>query len=128
MKVLILDDQESVRSALRCALEQEQNMQVVGEIGDRRSLVKSLETTRPHLLIIDWDLLNGDTDAFLERLRERFPDLYILAMYSRYGIGRLSINNEISAIVSKSDSPTQLLTKLRAINKSIMELSDKALR
>jgi len=128
MKILIVDDQESVRSALRCALEQEQNMQVVGEIGDRRSLVRSLETTRPHLLIIDWELLNGDANEFLESLRERFPDLYILAMCSRCGTGQLATNNEIFAMVSKSDSPTQLLTKLRKINQSIMESSDEVLQ
>lgn len=128
MKIFIVDDQESVRSALRCALEQEQNMQVVGEMGDRSSLVKSLETTRPHLLIIDWELLNGDADAFLESLRELFPDLYILAMCSRCGIGQFTTDEETYDLVSKSESPGQLLKKLRAINQSIKESSDKVLQ
>lgn len=128
MKVFIVDDQESVRSALRCALEQEQSMQVVGELDDRRSLVKSLETTRPNLLIIDWELLNGDANTFLASVRERFPDLYILAMCSRCGIDHLATNGETYTLVSKSDSPNQLLIKLRAINQSIMEASDSVLR
>lgn len=128
MKVFIVDDQETVHSALRYALEQEQNMQVVGETEDRKSLVKYLETTRPHLLIIDWELLNGDANAFLASVRERFPDLYILAMCSTCGIGQLATNDETYTMVSKSDSPSQLLIKLRAINQSIMESSDRVLR
>ena len=92
MKGFLVDDQESVRSALRCALEMEQNMQVVGEIDDRRSLGEFLEATRPNLLIIDWELLNGNAYEFIATVRERFPDLYILAMSSRCGIGELKIS------------------------------------
>jgi len=128
MKVFIVDDQENVRSALRFALEHEHNMRVVGEVEDIEYLLSALERTRPNLLIIDWELLNRDANAFLESLRERFPDLYILAMCSRCGIGQLATNDEIFSMVSKSDSPSQLLIKLRAINQSIMESSDRVLR
>ena len=128
MKVFLVDDQESVRSALRCALELEQNMQVVGEIDDRRSLVDLLEATRPHLLIIDWELLNGDANEFIAKVRERFPDLYILAMSSRIGIGQLAMKDDFCTLVSKSGSPDQLLIRLRAINQFIMHRSDRGLQ
>jgi DNA-binding NarL/FixJ family response regulator len=121
MKVLLVDDQESVRSALRCAIELEQNMQVVGELDDHRSLVEFLEVTRPHLLIIDWELLNGDANEFIGKVMERFPGLYIFAMSPRCGIGQLATNDDSYTIVCKSDSPSQLLNNLRAINQSIME-------
>jgi DNA-binding NarL/FixJ family response regulator len=128
MNVLIADDQENVRSALRFALGHEHNMRVVGEVDDIDNLVSALERTRPNLLIIDWELLNGDADAFLESLRELFPDLYILAMCSRCGIGQFTTDEETYDLVSKSESPGQLLTKLRAINQSIVESSDKILQ
>jgi DNA-binding NarL/FixJ family response regulator len=128
MKVLIADDQENVRSAFRFALEHEQNMRVVGEVEDIEYLVSALEKTRPNLLIIDWDLLDGDANALLASLRERFPDLYILAMCSRCGIGQLATNDEAFAMVSKSDSTSQLLIKLRTINQSLMESSDQVLQ
>ncbi|MCK5646993.1 MAG: response regulator, partial [Anaerolineales bacterium] len=85
MKIFIVDDQEIVRSALRFALEHEHNMRVVGEVDEIEYLVSALERTRPNLLIIDWELLNGDANTFLAGVRERFPDLYILAMCSRCG-------------------------------------------
>ncbi len=124
MRIFIVDDQEIVRSALRFALEHEQNMRVVGEVEDIEYLVSALERTRPNLLIIDWELLNGDANAFLASVRERFPDLYILAMCSRCGIDQLATNDETYAMVSKSDSTSQLLMKLRAINQTLMESSD----
>ncbi len=125
MKVLIADDQENVRSALRFALKHEQNMRVVGEVEDIEYLVSALERTRPNLLIIDWELLNGDANAFLASVRERFPDLYILAMCSRCGIGQSATNDETYAMVSKSESTSQLLIKIRAINQTILTSSDK---
>ena len=124
MKIFIVDDQEIVRSALRFALEHEHNMRVVGEVDEIEYLVSALERTRPNLLIIDWELLNGDANTFLAGVRERFPDLYILAMCSRCGIDQLATNDETYAMVSKSDSTNQLLMKLRAINQTLMESSD----
>ncbi len=128
MRIFIVDDQEIVRSALRFALEHEQNMRVVGEVEDIENLVSALERTRPNLLIIDWELLNGDANAFLASVRERFPDLYILAMCSRCGIDQLATNDETYAMVSKSDSTSQLLIKIRAINQILMESSDNVLQ
>lgn len=121
MKVLIADDQESVRSALRCALEQEGNICVVGEIDGSESLIAHLEATRPHLLIIDWQLFNGDANAALESLRKRNPNLYVLALCSRCGFSQTANGNETFTMVSKSDSPSQLLSKIHAIHKSVQE-------
>lgn len=118
MRVLIVDDQESVRSALKCVLDQEENIRVVGESGDSESLISHLEATRPHLLMIDWELFKSDSIA-LKDIRHRFPDLHILAMCSSCGMGELATNSEIYTMVSKSDSPRQVLTKIHSIFKSV---------
>jgi DNA-binding NarL/FixJ family response regulator len=121
MKVLIVDDQKSVRSALRCVLEQVENIRVVGESEDYESLISRLEATRPNLLMIDWELFNGDSIAYLTNIRDRFPDLYILAMCSSCGMGRVAKNNEPYTMISKSDSPSQLLMKIHSIHESFQE-------
>jgi DNA-binding NarL/FixJ family response regulator len=128
MKVLIVDDQESVRSALRCVLEQVENIQVVGESEDRESLISYLEATRPNLLMIDWEMFNGDAIAYLTNLRDRFPDLHILTMCSTCGMSHLTRNNETYTMISKSDSPRQLLKKVHAILMSVQESTGHDLR
>jgi DNA-binding NarL/FixJ family response regulator len=128
MKVFIVDDQENVRSAFRFALEHEHNMRVVGEVENIEYLEDALERAHPDLLIIDWELLDGDANEFLDSLRERFPDLYILALCSRCGTSQFTTDEETYELISKSESPDQLLTKLRTINRSIMESSDRDLR
>lgn len=121
MNVFIVDDQESVRSALRCVLEQLENIRVVGEGDDYESLISRLEATRPNLLMIDWELFDGNAIAHLTNIRDRFPNLYILAMCSSCGMGRVAKNNEIYTMISKSDSPSQLLMKIHSIHQSFQE-------
>lgn len=125
MKVLIMDDQASVRSALKCVLEQEEDIQVVGEIDDQRLLVRSVETTHPNLLIVDWELLNQDGDRLFRTIREHFSNLYILAMRSRPTGGKLGLSDKTFTMISKSDSPDKLFKKLRQINQSINESLDR---
>ena len=51
--VLVADDQPLMRTALRTCLEAEQDISVVGEVGDGASAVRLAERLRPDVVVMD---------------------------------------------------------------------------
>ena len=56
MRVLVADDDVHVRSALRLLLEQESDVQVVGESTAAEELVDEIERSHPGVVLLDWEL------------------------------------------------------------------------
>jgi len=52
-RILLADDQQVIRQALRCALERESDLQVVGETSDGLQIVPLVERLRPDVVITD---------------------------------------------------------------------------
>jgi YesN/AraC family two-component response regulator len=52
-RILLADDQQVVRQALRCLLERESDLQVVGETSDGLEIVPMVERLKPDILITD---------------------------------------------------------------------------
>ena len=81
MRILLVDDQSEIRSALRLLLEQEQGMTVVGEVAKAEDLLAQVEATRPDVALLDWELpglqtADPATDSAppqLSDLRARYP-------------------------------------------------------
>ena len=57
MRVLIADDQPSVRSALKLVLEQ-QGIDVAGDVSNSRELLAWFKANQADLLLLDWELPN----------------------------------------------------------------------
>ena len=56
MRVLLVDDQSEVRSALRLLLEQDQRVRIVGEADDVDDIFACVQETKPNLVLLDWEL------------------------------------------------------------------------
>src|SRR5438874_5680894 len=59
--ILIADCHEMTRAGLRCLLEQQSTLKVVGETDNGRSAVQLAQSLSPHLVIMDLSIpeLNG---------------------------------------------------------------------
>jgi len=80
IRVILAEDVQMVREALASLLELEDDIQVVGEVGNGEDLLPVAERTRPDIAILDVNMpgLDGLTGA--ERLRERLPGCRILML------------------------------------------------
>ena len=56
MRVLLVDSQQEVRSALRLLLEQDNRVHIVGEAEDVNDIFACVQDTHPNLLLLDWEL------------------------------------------------------------------------
>ena len=77
-RVLIVDDDPSVRQLLRIILEVE-DFDVVGEANDGVEAVPQAIELRPDVVVLDQQMPNRDGAATAEMLRESLPEALIIA-------------------------------------------------
>ncbi len=123
MRILLVDDQSKIRSALRLLLEQEEGVTVVGEVAKAEDLPAQVEATHPDVALLDWELpglqaADPPTDSaprLLSELRARYPRLRVIALSGRPEARQAALTAGVDAFVSKGDPAESLLQTLRAI-------------
>lgn len=126
MRVLLADDQEGVRAALRLVLEQEPGMAFVGEACDAPTLIEAAEATQPDLILLDWELpylrTAQDRRRLLNALHQRCPNVRVIALSGEIESGRRALAAGADIFVSKVEPPERLLCALRSLRGDIANL------
>jgi DNA-binding NarL/FixJ family response regulator len=115
VKILVADDDVHVRSALRLLLEQEPDMQVVGETMAAEDLVGEIGRTHPGIVLLDWELPGLRTNGFLAQMRSVEPRLRTIAMSGRPEQRIEAMREGVDAFVCKGDAPETLLGAVRSL-------------
>lgn len=82
IKVFLLDDHELVRRGLREFLEEEGDLEVVGEAGTATEAVAAISDARPDVAIIDVRLPDGNGIEVCREVRSRHPEMNCLILTS----------------------------------------------
>lgn len=112
MRILIADDQDCVRYALRTLLMQQPGLQVVGEAADSQGLLSQAQATAPDLILVDWALPGLSQAGGVAILRSATRICKIVVLSSRPGARRAAQAAGADAFVSKRDPPERLLAAL----------------
>jgi len=83
MRVLIVEDSVLLRAGIGRLLEDEDDIEIVGEAADAESFLSQWETHHPDLSIVDVRMPPTHTDEGIRasvELRSRFPDAKILVL------------------------------------------------
>jgi DNA-binding NarL/FixJ family response regulator len=115
MRVVLADSHDHVRSALRLLLEQEAHVEIVGEAAATAQMLQEVAGARPDLLLLDWELAGPDAAALVAGLRQRTPDLRIIALSGRSEVRKDAEAAGIDRFVSKSAFSEELLAALRGL-------------
>jgi len=112
MRVVLIDDHAPLRSALRLMLEQESDIDVVGEAANLRPITIFVKDLHPDLLFLDWHMPGLETNRARQQLinnvRAVDPDLYIIALTNdEYAKSALSFGAD--AYVNKAESPEKIM-------------------
>ena len=73
IRVLIVDDHQVVREGLRFVLEQEPDVEVVGEAGDGRAALEAIRELSPDVVLLDMVMPGLDGKRVLDALRTGEP-------------------------------------------------------
>ena len=117
IEVVLVDDQQLVRSGLRMILESEPDIVVVGEGGDGREGVRLARTLVPHVVLMDIQMPVMDGLAATEAIGE-LPDppkVVVLTTFERDDYVFRALRQGASGFLLKNAPPAQLIDAVRVV-------------
>jgi DNA-binding NarL/FixJ family response regulator len=112
MRILLADDQPEVRFALRALLDQQPDLEVVGEATSAGDLLHQVKTARPELVLLDWPLPGAWPVDLLAALRHCHPRMPVIALSGRPEVRRAALLAGADDFVNKCDPPELLLAAI----------------
>ena len=80
IKVLIADDQALFREGLRTLLSTRVEVDVVGEAANGREALEQIETSHPHVVLMDLRMPLMDGIQATAQIRQRWPEIPVLVL------------------------------------------------
>jgi DNA-binding NarL/FixJ family response regulator len=114
-KVLIADDHPLVRSGVRRALEEEHDLEVVGEATNGAKVLPLIGQTGPDLVVLDISMPHLDGLTCLDQIRKRYPDVKVVILSASGDPARVqaALARGATAYVLKSVDVRDLASALR---------------
>ena len=112
MRVLIADEKQKIRFALRLLLEREPELSVVGEADDVESLMAQIEISHPDMVLLNWELPNIEGENALHSMRKVYPNVEVIVLSGRPEAKKAALAAGANAFISKGDPPERLLAEV----------------
>ena len=127
LRVLIAEDHELTRVGMKSLVEEQEDMEVVGEASDGRAAIELAKQLQPDVILMDISMpeLNGlIASAKLKRIA---PDLKILTVTRHTDDAYLQelLQAGVSGYVLKQSAATELIVALRAVASGNIYLDPK---
>jgi len=130
LRILLAEDHLVVREGLKTLINQEPDMEVVGEAADGREVSELAARTRPDVVVMDVSMphLNG-IDA-TRMLKEAFPEIRVLALsgYEESVYIRRMVEAGATGYVLKRAATAELLRALRLVANGALYFDPAAAR
>lgn len=124
LRVFVADDHAIVREGIKLLINQQPDMEIVGEAGDGEETWRQVKDSSPDVLILDVSMpkLNGAQVA--ERLRVSSPDVRVLALsaYQDEAHIRQLLASGAAGYVLKKAIAEELTTAIRTVSRGGVHL------
>jgi DNA-binding NarL/FixJ family response regulator len=126
-KVLIVDDHPAVREALALRIGRCADLEVVGEASTVAEALKSYESCRPDVAVVDISLKEGSGIDLIKRIKARDPSarLLVWSMYDESLFGERALRAGASGYLSKEKETSEIITALRRVLTGKVYVSEK---
>ncbi|MFD0710427.1 response regulator [Paenibacillus sp. GCM10027626] len=118
MRLLIADDEQIERMALRRILEQElPDVEIVGEAENGRQAVELTKDLQPDLVLMDIQMPGLDGLAAIRQIRETQPQLAIIIVsaYDTFDYARQALQMEVRDYILKPSKPAAIVATVRQV-------------
>lgn len=119
MRIILADHHRQALWALKTTLQEESELEIVGEVMDSERLLMLAENAAADLVLVDRKLPGDPIKDLISRLQTLEPRPIIIVMSSNPEDSRLMLKAGADAFVSKGDQPDWLLEALRQYAKRI---------
>jgi DNA-binding NarL/FixJ family response regulator len=116
-RVLIVDDQTLVRDGLRALLEHDGTLEVVGAAGDGSDVVRSINTLKADLVLIDISMRSMDGLSAIREIKRRSADTkaLVLTEHNTEPQIRAALQAGADGYVLKEASRAELLMAIESV-------------
>ncbi len=117
IRILVAEDQATVRGALAALLRLEGDIEVVAEVGRGDEVVPSALETQPDVALVDIEMPGGDGLSAAKALHERLPAcrIVILTTFGRSGYLRRAMESGAVGFLLKVAPSAELAVALRRV-------------
>ena len=117
IQVAIAEDQRIVRDLLAATLAKEADIAVVGEASTGKQALEITLAARPHLLLLDVGMPDGDGIEVARSLAAQAPEVKVVALsiHSEPRVVRDMLAAGAAAYVLKSAALTELVAAIRSV-------------
>lgn len=125
-KIIIVEDHPIVRKGFIMLINQEHDMNVVGEAEGVHSAIQLLSTTQADLMLIDLSLHDGNGIELIKTVKNLRPDLYILvvSLHEENVYAERAIRAGAGGYIMKSEATENILTAIREVLNGNLYVSD----
>ena len=115
IKVLLADDHRLILAGVRRALEEVDDLEVVGEAESGSQVLPLIHQTSPDLVLLDLRLPDMNGLTCLDQIRKRYPDVkvVVLSAFSDPEHVQAAFQRGATAYIVKSVNPVDLPSALR---------------
>lgn len=85
IKIVLVEDHESVRKGYRQVLEEEPNIKVVGEASNGKEMFELLPSISPDIIILDIEMPQMNGNEALQKLTKHYPLIKTIILSGHYG-------------------------------------------
>jgi len=116
IRIVLVDDHEVARRALRSVLRADPNLEVVGEAAEGKEALKKVEELRPDIVLLDISLPDMSGIEVAPGIRTVSPDSRIIFVSQHISIplAKDALRNGAYGYVVKSDAGLDLLSAIEA--------------
>lgn len=117
LKVCIADDHVLILNAVRAALTQAGDIEVVGAAHSGRETLALVEQHEPDLVLLDHRMPDVDGLTCLKTIKERWPHVQVVMLSASEDAGQISaaLDAGASAYIGKRINPQDLASALRQV-------------
>ena len=118
IRIVLGEDHQIVRQGLRALLEEEEDIQVIGEAGDGLEVLNLVEQLEPDILVVDLMMPGLHGLEITRQVRKRFRRtlVVVLSMHADESYVIAALKNGASGYVLKDSSASDLVTALHEVS------------
>jgi len=119
IRILIADDHAVVRSGLRALLQEDPDLEVVGEASDGTVALQLVETLQPDVVLLDITMPPDDGIKTAQRMKEQHPDVFVLflTMHEDEALMHEALRVGASGYVIKRAEESEIIQAIHAANR-----------
>jgi len=116
-KILIVDDNKSIRTVL-CVMLRDEGYEVVGELSGGENFISTVERLRPNIICLDQDLPDTNGLVLLRQLHEKKIQVAVVMITGTTdpAIQKEAVESGVDGFLKKPFNQTQVLNELKLVD------------